>query len=124
MSECLCFLRPASDARLLTSKPDIRHACAVDFCGVQCGCKARGMWILNRVEDDGGAVEDDEVGPLRMTIVESRMAVVEPRMMFGEFRMMVGLCWAALCLAQPTDRDPTSYPAPSCVIPDPDRGSR
>ena len=53
---------------------------------------------------------------LRMTIVESRMAVME-------LRMMVGLCWAALCLAQPTDRDLTSYPAPSYVILDPDRGS-
>ena len=71
------------------------------------------MWILNRVEDDGGAVEDDEVGPLRMTIVESRMAivesrmaVVEPRMMFGELRMMVGLLGCALL--SPTYR-PGSY---------------
>jgi hypothetical protein len=48
------------------------------------------------IEYDGGAVEDDEVGPLRMTIVESRMAVVEPRMMFGELRMMVGLLGCAL----------------------------
>ena len=48
-SECLCLLR-------LT--PDARHAKAFGSCEVQCGCKARGMWILNRVEDDGRGVED------------------------------------------------------------------
>ena len=48
-SECLCLLHPT---------PDTRHECAFGSWEVQCGRRARGIWILNRVEDDDSGVED------------------------------------------------------------------